>query len=84
MKIQFTIRESLNDIIDQLSNSDFWASQIQYLPGKKIIKIRDLAYDLEAIAEILPKEIVIHTAWSNFTYRIFQSGIDVFCFPYHN
>ena len=69
MKIQFTIRESLNDIIDQLSNSDFWASQIQYLPGKKIIKIRDLAYDLEAIAEILPKEIVIHTAWSNFTYR---------------
>ena len=79
MKIQFTIRESLNDIIDQLSNSDFWASQIQFLPGKKIIKIRDLAYDLEAIAEILPKEIVIHTAWSNFTYRIFQSGGKVCC-----
>lgn len=79
MKIQFTIRESLNDIIDQLSNSDFWASQIQYLPGRKIIKIRDLAYDLEATAEILPREIVIHTAWSNFTYRIFQDKGKVCC-----
>ena len=79
MKIQFTIRESLNDIIDQLSNSDFWASHIQYTPGKKIIKIRDLAYDLEATAEVLARQIVIHTAWSNFTYRIFQSEGKVCC-----
>ena len=29
MKIQFVIRESLSDIVDQLSNSDFWATEIQ-------------------------------------------------------
>lgn len=79
MKIQFTIRESLNDIIDQLSNSDFWSVKIQNDSGKKVIKIKDLAYDLEATAEIFSKEIIIHTAWSNFTYRIFQVDKKVFC-----
>lgn len=79
MKIQFTIRESLSDIVEQLSNSDFWATSIQCLPGKKIIKIKDLAYDLEATAEVMAKEIIIHTAWSNFTYRIFQNDGKVCC-----
>ena len=79
MKIQFVIRERLSDIVDQLSNSDFWATEIQCLPGKKIIRIKDHAYDLSATAEVLPKEIVIHTAWSNFTYRIFQRDGKVCC-----
>ena len=79
MKIQFVIRESLNDIIEQLSNSDFWATEIQCLPGKKIIKIKDHAYDLEATAEVFPDEILIHTAWSNFTYRIFMSNGEIRC-----
>lgn len=71
MKIKFAIRESFNDIIDQLANSDFWASEIHTMPDKKIIKIKDLAYNLEATAEIYPGKIIIHTAWSNFTYHIF-------------
>lgn len=79
MRIQFTIKESLSEIIDQLSNSDFWSSEIVSTPDKKIIKIKDLAYNLEATAEVHPHDIVLHTAWSNFTYRVFQSGPKVVC-----
>lgn len=73
------IRESLNEIIDQLSNSDFWATEIQCLPTKKVIKIKDLAYDFEARAEVTAQEILIHTAWSNFTYRLFRQNGTVCC-----
>ena len=41
MKIQFFIRESLNDVVDQLSNSDFWSSDIKYLEDRRIIKIKE-------------------------------------------
>lgn len=79
MRIQFIIKESLSEIVDQLSNSDFWSSEIVTVPDKKIIKIKDLAYNLEATAEVHPHDIVLHTAWSNFTYRVFQSGPKVVC-----
>lgn len=82
MRIQFFIRESLNDVVDQLSNSDFWSSDIKCIENKKIIKIRDLAYDLEATAEVMPDKIVIHTAWSNFTYRIFVTPDSKVCCEY--
>ena len=52
MRIQFEIKESLINILDQLMHSDFWATEIKEdESGKKIIKIKDLAYNLEAVAE---------------------------------
>ena len=51
MRIQFEIKESLANILDQLTHSDFWATEIKEdESGKKIIKIKDLAYNLEAVA----------------------------------
>ena len=48
MRIQFEIKESLINILDQLMHSDFWATEIKEdESGKKIIKIKDLAYNLE-------------------------------------
>ena len=53
MRIQFEIKESLINILDQLMHSDFWATEIKEdESGKKIIKIKDLAYNLEAVAEV--------------------------------
>lgn len=82
MRIQFFIRESLSDVIDQLSNSDFWSSDIKCIENKKIIKIKDLAYDLEATAEVMADKIIIHTAWSNFTYCIFVTSDSRVCCEY--
>ena len=49
MRIQFEIKESLINILDQLMHSDFWDTEIKEdESGKKIIKIKDLAYNLEA------------------------------------
>lgn len=54
MRIQFEIKESLINILDQLMHSDFWATEIKEdESGKKIIKIKDLAYNLEAVAEVM-------------------------------
>ena len=53
MRIQFEIKESLANILDQLTHSDFWATEIKEdESGKKIIKIKDLAYNLEAVAAL--------------------------------
>ena len=50
MRIQFEIKESLINILDQLMHSDFWATEIKEdESGKKIIKIKDLAYNLAYI-----------------------------------
>ena len=44
-------------------HSDFWATEIKEdESGKKIIKIKDLAYNLEAVAEVMGNEIFIRTA----------------------
>ena len=44
-------------------HSDFWATEIKEdESGKKIIKIKDLAYNLEAVAEVMGNEIFIKTA----------------------
>ena len=41
MRIQFEIKESLANILDQLTHSDFWATEIKEdESGKKIIKIK--------------------------------------------
>ena len=73
MRIQFEIKESLINILDQLMHSDFWATEIKEdESGKKIIKIKDLAYNLEAVAEVMGSEIFIRTALSKYTYRIYE------------
>lgn len=73
MRIQFEIKESLINILDQLMHSDFWATEIKEdESGKKIIKIKDLAYNLEAVAEVMGNEIFIKTALSKYTYRIYE------------
>ena len=54
-------------------HSDFWATEIKEdESGKKIIKIKDLAYNLEAVAEVMGNEIFIKTALSKYTYRIMR------------
>ena len=46
---------------------------------KKIIKIKDLAYNLEAVAEVGDNEIFIRTALSKYTYRMCQVGDECWC-----
>lgn len=74
MRIQFEIKESLTNILEQLSHSDFWATEIkEEESGKKVIKIKDLVYNLEAVAEVVDNEIFIKTALSKYTYRIYET-----------
>ena len=80
MRIQFEIKESLINILDQLMHSDFWATEIKEdESGKKIIKIKDLAYNLEAVAEVMGNEIFIRTALSKYTYRIYVVKGECWC-----
>ncbi len=73
MKIQFEIKERLADILDQLLHSDFWITEVEEIDeDKKVIKIRDFAYPLEATAEVNGKEILMKTAWSKYTYRLYE------------
>ena len=58
MRIQFEIKESLANILDQLTHSDFWATEIKEdESGKKIIKIKDLAVTIlfSALTRMFPK-----------------------------
>ena len=51
MKILFEIKENLHDILEQLLHSDFWITEVEYIDDeKRIIKIRDFAYQQEARA----------------------------------
>ena len=80
MRIQFEIKESLANILDQLTHSDFWATEIKEdESGKKIIKIKDLAYNLEAVAEVGDNEKFIRTALSKYTNRLCQVGDECWC-----
>ena len=66
--------------LDQLTHSDFWATEIKEdESGKKIIKNKDLAYNLEAVAEVGDNEIFIRTALSKYTYRMCQVGDECWC-----
>lgn len=80
MRIQFEIRESLVDILDQLMHSDFWTTEIKEdESGIRTIKIKDLAYNLEAVAEVKGNEVFIQTALSKYTYRIYESKGECWC-----
>lgn len=80
MRIQFEIKETLAGIIDQLLHSDFWITEVEEVSSnKRIIRIRDFAYPQEAVAEVTDNEIVFHTAWSNFTYHIYEIDGTCWC-----
>lgn len=80
MRIQFEIKESLINILDQLTNSDFWATEIKEdESGERTIRIKDLAYNLEAVAVVKDNEIFIRTALSKYTYRIYVVNDECWC-----
>ena len=83
MKIQFEIKERLTDLLDQLLHSKFWITEVEELEkGKKLIKIHDFTYPLEAIAEVTDTEIFLRTAWSKYTYRLYE--VDNVCWCEYN
>ena len=46
---------------------------------RRFIKIKDLAYNLEAVAEVMGNEIFIRTALSKYTYRIYEVKGECWC-----
>lgn len=80
MQIQFEIREQLPDIISEILNSDKWHTHvIEEKETLKRISIKDPYFDSKASVEIWQNEIHIRTAWSNYTYRIFEKDGSVWC-----
>ncbi|MCD7937274.1 MAG: hypothetical protein LUG98_10470 [Tannerellaceae bacterium] len=80
MRIQFEIKEKLADIVKEIFTSEKWILQItgEY-DGLKRMILKDPHYDSQAYIEIWNSEIHIKTAWSNYTYRIFQKEHAVIC-----
>lgn len=80
MRILFEIRENLHDILEQLLHSDFWITEVEEIGNEKqVIRIRDFAYPQEATAEVSPHEICLHTAWSKYTYRLYEENGSCWC-----
>lgn len=80
MKIQFEIKETLAGILDQLLHSDFWITEVEEIDDKRqLIKIRDFAYPQEATAEVSENEILLKTAWSKYTYRLYEVNHVCWC-----
>ena len=74
MRIHFEIKEKLPEIIEICITS-----LKEYISGRKLVVIRDPSYASEATVEIYAREITIKTAWSNYTYRLFVLGNNVWC-----
>ncbi|MDH6533470.1 hypothetical protein D0T51_00545 [Parabacteroides sp. 52] len=80
MRIQFEIKEKLPDIVTEILCSDKWLSLVlEEKEHFKRISIKDPYFESEALVEIWKYEVHIKTAWSNFTYRIYQQGGTVWC-----
>mgnify|MGYP000663267456 FL=1 len=80
MRIHFEIREKLPEIIEEILNCERWTTLVKEdISGRKLVVIRDPNYNSEAIVEIYAREITIKTAWSNYTYRLFVLGDNVWC-----
>jgi len=80
MRIQFKIKESLISIIEEILHSDKWLTIIREDKNElKRVIIKDPYFESEASVEIWENEIHIMTAWSNYTYRIYQQGETVWC-----
>ena len=80
MKIQFEIKEKLPEIIAEIRHSDKWQTKVvEKTPALERVTIKDPNYDSEACVEIWEHEIHIRTAWSNYTYRVFEQGNTNWC-----
>ena len=80
MRIQFEIKEKLPEIIEEILHSERWSTLVKEdISGRKLVVIRDPSYASEATVEIYAREITIKTAWSNYTYRLFVLGSNVWC-----
>ena len=80
MRIHFEIREKLPEIIEEILNCERWTTLVKEdISGRKLVVIRDPKYNSEATVEIYAREITIKTAWSNYTYRLFVLGDNVWC-----
>ena len=80
MRIHFEIREKLPEIIEEILNCERWTTLVKEdISGRKLVVIRDPNYNSEATVEIYAREITIKTAWSNYTYRLFVLGDNVWC-----
>ncbi|MCD8041889.1 MAG: hypothetical protein LUH10_02380 [Tannerellaceae bacterium] len=75
MRIQFEIREKLQEIIDEIFSSNKWLVNVieEKEPLKRIV-LTDPTFGSRASVEIWKNEIHITTAWSNYTYRIYNDG----------
>lgn len=80
MQIQFEIKEKLPEITAEIMNSEKWHTLVlEEREGLKRVSIKDPYFESHAAVEIWPKEIHIRTAWSNYTYRIFERENTVMC-----
>lgn len=79
MRIQFEIKESLPEIYENLIHSDQWLAEVTEFPGKKTVSLKDVTYKFEASADVFDSHIFIKTAWSKYTYRIYNQGEEVWC-----
>ena len=80
MRIHFEIREKLPEIIEEILNCERWTTLVKEdISGRKLVVIRDPNHNSEATVEIYAREITIKTAWSNYTYRLFVLGDNVWC-----
>ncbi len=80
MRILFKIKENLSEIIDEILHSEKWNSVvIKDQDGRKYVEIRDPIFRSAATVEITPDGILIHTAFSRYSYRIFKEGLDIWC-----
>ncbi len=80
MRIHFEIKEKLPEIIEEILHSERWSTLVKEdISGRKLVVIRDPSYASEATVEIYAREITIKTAWSNYTYRLFVLGNNIWC-----
>lgn len=80
MRIQFEIKEKLPDIVAEILHSDKWLTLVnEEKHGLTRVTIKDPYFDSEASIDIWEKEIHVTTAWSNYTYRVYQQGDAVWC-----
>ena len=80
MRIVFEIKEKLSDIANEILQSPRWNTEItEQISGKTVAIIRDKEYDSQATAEIYEHSISIKTAWSKYTYYIYERDGKTWC-----
>lgn len=80
MRILFKIKEDLSDIVDEILHSEKWISMVKTdQEGRKYVEIKDPIFHSAATIEIGPDGILIHTALSKYSYRVFKKDEHIWC-----